>query len=168
MGDEQSSRIERKLAELGLSLPPKLKVAGGVELPFQLVRVLGPRVLISGHGPLHADGTLSGPIGKVGKDVSLEEACAAARGAALAILGSLKETIGSLDDVVWVRAFGMVNSAPGFSDQSAVINGFSDLILELYGADAGAHARSAVGVAELPFGLAVEIEAEIQMVRRPL
>jgi hypothetical protein len=79
-------------------------------------------------------------------------------------LSSLKRTIGDLDLVVaWARVFGMVNSAPGFNSQPGVINGFSDLILELYGADRGMHARSAVGMAELPFDMPVEVEAEIEI-----
>ena len=79
-------------------------------------------------------------------------------------MGSLKRALGDLDRVQqWNRVFGMVNSAPGFNQQPAVINGFSDLILELYGAEAGGHARSAVGMAELPFDIPVEIEAEVEL-----
>ena len=89
---------------------------------------------------------------------------AAAHLTALAILGSLQRTLGDLDRIVaWTRVFGMVNSAPGFNKQPAVINGFSDLILELYGHEAGGHARSAVGMAELPFDIPVEIEAEVDL-----
>jgi enamine deaminase RidA (YjgF/YER057c/UK114 family) len=96
--------------------------------------------------------------------VSPEEAYQAARLVALAMLGSLKRELGDLDRVsAWLRVHGMVNSAPGFTHQPAVINGFSDLILELYGNEAGQHARSAVGMAELPFGIPVEIEAEIEI-----
>ncbi len=153
--------IEAKLAELGLVLPPPLRVPPGVRLPFSAVRVVGERALISGHGPQDAEGASLGPFGKVGAEVSLEEAYAAARLTGLSILGSLRRELGDLDRVrAWVRVFGMVNSAPGFDRQPAVINGFSDLILEVFG-DAGAHARSAVGMAELPFGLPVEIEAEV-------
>jgi enamine deaminase RidA (YjgF/YER057c/UK114 family) len=154
-------RIEAKLRELGLVLPPPVRVPPGVRLPFSPVRVVGDRALISGHGPQNPDGTSAGPFGKVGTDVSVEEAYASARLTALSILGSLQRELGDLDRVVaWMRVFGMVNSAPGFDRQPAVINGFSDLILELYG-DAGAHARSAVGMAGLPFDLPVEIEAEV-------
>ena len=89
---------------------------------------------------------------------------AAARLTALSILGSLKRELGDLDRVrAWGRVFGMVNSAPGFNQQPSVINGFSDLIIELYGPEAGAHARSAVGMAELPFDIPVEIEAEVEL-----
>jgi enamine deaminase RidA (YjgF/YER057c/UK114 family) len=154
-------RIEARLAELGLVLPPALQAPPGVRLPFSPVRVVGNRALVSGHGPQAADGRTAGPFGKVGAEVSLEEAYGAARLTALAILGSLRRELGDLDRIAaWLRVFGMVNSAPGFDRQPAVINGFSDLIIELYG-DAGAHARSAVGMAELPFGLPVEIEAEV-------
>jgi enamine deaminase RidA (YjgF/YER057c/UK114 family) len=84
---------------------------------------------------------------------------------ALSILGSLKRELGDLDRVTaWLRVFGMVNSAPGFNRQPQVINGFSDLILEVYGSDRGLHARSAVGMAELPFGIPVEIEAEVEVI----
>jgi enamine deaminase RidA (YjgF/YER057c/UK114 family) len=154
-------RIEARLAELGLVLPPPLKPPPGVRLPFSPVRVVGDRAYVSGHGPQGADGSSVGPFGKVGAEVTLEEAKAAARLTALSILGSLSRELGDLDRVTaWLRVFGMVNSAPGFDRQPAVINGFSDLIIELYG-EAGAHARSAVGMAELPFGLPVEIEAEV-------
>ncbi len=154
-------RIEARLAELGLVLPPPVQAPSGIRLPFRPVRVVGERAIVSGHGPQNEDGTVAGPFGKVGADVSIDEAYLAARRTALSILGSLQRELGDLDRVAaWVRVFGMVNSAPGFDRQPAVINGFSDLILELYG-DAGAHARSAVGMAELPFGLPVEIEAEV-------
>jgi hypothetical protein len=104
-------------------------------------------------------------LGKVGREVSLEQGYAAARLTALAVLGSLQRAIGDLDRVAgWRRVFGMVNSAPGFNRQPLVINGFSDLILELYGPEIGAHARSAVGLAELPFDIPVEIEGEVELV----
>ena len=94
----------------------------------------------------------------------MDEGYQAARIVALSILSSLKRTLRDLDRVTaWLRVFGMVNSAPGFDRQPAVINGFSDLILELYGPEVGQHARSAVGMAELPFGIPVEIEAEVEI-----
>jgi enamine deaminase RidA (YjgF/YER057c/UK114 family) len=94
----------------------------------------------------------------------LEQGYQAARLVALAILSSLKRELGDLDRVTaWLRVFGMVNSAPGFNQQPAVINGFSDLILELYGPQAGQHARSAVGMAGLPVDIPVEIEAEVEI-----
>ena len=154
--------IERKLADLGLSLPPALVTPPGVVLPFQFVRLVGARAFISGHGPQAADGRVAGPTGKLGRDLTVEQGYAAARLTALSILGSLQRSLGDLDRVThWTRVFGMVNSAPGFNRQPAVINGFSDLILQLWGPGAGDHARSAVGMAELPFDIPVEIEAEV-------
>jgi enamine deaminase RidA (YjgF/YER057c/UK114 family) len=131
-------------------------------LPFAWVRVVGDRAIVSGHGPVNADGSLAGPFGKVGREVTVEQGYAAARLVALAILASLERELGELERIAaWARVFGMVNSAPGFNRQPAVINGFSDLILEVFGAERGQHARSAVGMAELPFDIPVEIEAEV-------
>lgn len=159
--------IEAKLAALGLVLPAPVKTPAGVRLPFASVRIRGNRAYIAGHGPQNPDGSLAQPLGKVGAvgaEVSLEEGYNAARLTTLSILASLKRELGDLDRVTaWLRVFGMVNSAPGFTQQPAVINGFSDLILELYGAEVGQHARSAVGMAELPFRLPVEIEAEVEL-----
>lgn len=157
-------QIEAKLEELGLVLPEPLKAPPGMRLPFAPVRIRGNRAYIAGHGPQTPDGSLAKPLGKVGADLSLEEGYQAARLVALAILGSLKRSLGDLDRVTaWLKVLGMVNSAPGFTQQPSVINGFSDLILELYGAEVGQHARSAVGMAELPMGIPVEIEAEVEI-----
>ena len=162
-GKEQMS-VEEKLAAMGLVLPEPMKVPEGVKLPFSPVRVKGKRAFISGHGPQNPDGSIAEPRGKVGALLKVEQGYGAARLTALSILGSLKRELGSLDRVsAWLRVFGMVNSAPGFDQQPQVINGFSDLILDLYGPDRGAHARSAVGMAELPFGIPVEIEAEVEI-----
>lgn len=156
--------IEERLQNMGLVLPEPVKPPAGVRLPFASVRVRGNRAYISGHGPFNPDGSLAGPFGKVGADVSVEQAYGSARLTALSILGSLKRELGDLERVtVWLRVFGMVNSTPGFDQQPRVINGFSDLILDLYGPERGAHARSAVGMAELPFNLPVEIEAEVEI-----
>ena len=156
--------IEAKLQKLGLTLPAPLQLPPGVVLPFPWVRVRGNRGYISGHAAQNADGSLASPLGKVGLDVSLEQAQQSARLTALSILGSLKRELGDLDRVTaWLRVFGMVNSATGFDQQPLVINGFSQLILELYGPQRGSHARSAVGMAELPFGIPVEIEAEVEI-----
>lgn len=158
------SRIEARLNALGLALPPAFTPPPGVVLPFQSVRRVGTRVIISGHGPQGPDGQMAQPLGKVGRDLSVEQGYVAARLTALSILGSLQRTLGDLDRIVaWTRVFGMVNSAVGFTRQPAVINGFSDLILELYGPETGAHARSAVGLYELPFDIPVEIEAEVEL-----
>ncbi|MFP5407252.1 MAG: RidA family protein [Gammaproteobacteria bacterium] len=160
------SQIAERLQALGLRLPPPLQLPPGAVLPFPWVRVVGSRALISGHGPTDADGSLAKPLGKVGLDVSEAQAYEAARLTGLAILGSLQRRLGDLDRIAaWTRVFGMVNSAPGFKRQPAVINGFTDLILEVFGPEVGAHARSAVGLAELPFGIPVEIEGEVELRR---
>ena len=153
-------RIEARLAELGLTLPPLLTMPG-VKLPFDSVRVLGDRAVVSGHGAQGPDGRLVGPFGKVGAEVTEEQGYAAARSVALSMIASLQRTLGDLDRITaWVKLLGMVNSAPDFDRQPAVINGASDLILEVFG-DAGRHARSAVGVAALPWRIPVEIEGEV-------
>jgi enamine deaminase RidA (YjgF/YER057c/UK114 family) len=158
------STIESRLTALGLELPAPIKLPTGVKFPFQFVRICGARAYISGHGPQNTDGTIAAPLGKVGRDLTPEQGYQCARIVALSILGSLKRALGDLDRVwQWNRVFGMVNSAPGFNRQPAVINGFSDLILELYGPEAGGHARSAVGMAELPFDIPVEIEGEVEL-----
>ncbi len=139
-------QIKARLEALGLTLPPPVQIPPGVRLPFAFVRVRGSRAYISGHGPQSPDGSIAGPFGKVGAEVSPEQAYTAARLTALSILGSLKREVGDLDWVTaWLQVFGMVNSAPGFTQQPNAINGFSDLILELYGPEAGTHARTAPG-----------------------
>jgi hypothetical protein len=159
------ARIEARLQTLGLVLPPPTQPPPGVVLPFRFVHVLGRRALISGHGPQNADGSFAQPLGKLGRELTVEQGYVAARLTALSILGSLQRELGDLDRIGgWVRVFGMVNSASGFNRQPSVINGFSDLILELFGAVAGAHSRSAVGMAELPFDIPVEIEGEVELV----
>jgi hypothetical protein len=157
------SRMASKLQALGLVLPPPIAMPPGVSLPFPWVRLSGQRALISGHGPQNSDGTLAQPLGKVGRELTIEQGYEAARLTALGMLASLQRAVGDLDRVTaWVRVFGMVNAAPGFNRMPAVINGFSDLIIQLYGPEVGAHARSAVGLAELPFDIPVEIEAEVE------
>jgi enamine deaminase RidA (YjgF/YER057c/UK114 family) len=154
--------IEKRLSDLGLTLPAPMKTPPGVTLSFPWVRVHGNRAYVSGHGPLLPDGSLAGPFGKVGAEVTEEQAYDSARLTALAVLSSLKDALGDLDRIdAWLRVFGMINTAPGFVRTPAVINGFSDLIVRLWGPEAGSHARSAVGQAALPFNIPVEIEAEV-------
>jgi enamine deaminase RidA (YjgF/YER057c/UK114 family) len=156
--------IESRLRALGLVLPEAPKVPPGFKFSFAWARVRGNHVYLAGHAAQGADGSFVGPFGKVPTEVSLEQAQAAARGAALSMLASLKRVLGDLDRVTaWLRVFGMVNAAPGFTQMPGVINGFSDLILEVYGPEVGQHARSAVGMAELPFGIPVEVEAEVEI-----
>jgi enamine deaminase RidA (YjgF/YER057c/UK114 family) len=156
------SRVEARLKELGFTLPPAMQAPDGITLPFPWINVRGDRAVISGHGPQNPDGALAGPFGKVGAEVTAKQANELARKVGLSILGSLQRELGDLDRIAgWVRAFGMVNSAPGFDRHPAVINGFSDLILAAFGPEIGRHARSAIGVAALPFNIAVEIEGEV-------
>ena len=156
--------VEARLDELGLALPAPMQLPPGVELPFAWVRVRGDRAYVSGHGALDPDGTLSGPFGKVGAEVSPEEGYEAARGAALSVLASLKRELGDLDRVsAWLMVHGLVNAAPDFGGTAGVVNGFSDLILDLYGPEAGMHARAAPGVATLPLNHAVFVAAEVEI-----
>jgi len=158
------SLIERKLSEMELVLPEPMQLPDGMALPFPWVRIRGNMAFISGHGPQNADGSMARPLGKVGADMSVEQGYILARQTALSVLGSLHRALGELDRIrAWLRVFGMVNSAPGFNQQPLVINGFSDLILEVFGEEVGSHARCAVGTAELPVGIAVEVEALVEI-----
>ena len=153
--------IDDRLAEMGLALPAPVTAPPGVRLPFDYVRVVGDMAYVSGHGPFDGDRLLV--TGRVGADVTVEEAYDAARATGLSMLASLKQELGALERVTgWVKALGFVNCADGFDATPAVINGFSDLILELWG-DAGRHARSAIGASVLPFGIPVEIEAIVEL-----
>ena len=150
--------ITNKLAELELELPAPPSAPPGVVLPFKWVRVSGGYAYASGHGPL--DGTDVLVRGKVGADVSPEGGYDAARLTALSMLASLERELGDLDRITgWVKLLGLVNCAPGFSGTPGVINGFSELMRDVFGPEAGVGARSAMGVASLPAGWAVEIEA---------
>jgi enamine deaminase RidA (YjgF/YER057c/UK114 family) len=155
------SRIAGRLGELGLSLPAPFAAPPGVEFRFDLVRVSGGYAYISGHGPL--DGSEVLVRGKVGADVTPEEGYEAARLTALSVFTSLERELGDLDRVTrWVKLLGLVNCAPHFNGMPGIVNGFSDLVLELWG-DEGRHARSAIGVAELPFDIPVEVEAIVEV-----
>ena len=144
--------VETKLKEMGLELPPPGKPVANY---VPAVRS-GNLVFLSGHGPILKDGSLI--TGKVGADLTLEEGYQAARQVALVMLATLKEEIGDLDKVQRVvKLLGMVNCTSDFVDQSKVINGASDLLVDVFGAK-GKHARSAVGMNALPLNIAVEIE----------
>lgn len=151
--------VRERLRDLGLELPVPMHIPGQ---RFELVHVAGDRATIAGHLPLAPDGSIAGPLGKVGAEVSAEEAYQSARLVALAMLASLESRGLDLDRVVWRKVFGMVNAAPGFNALPGVVNGFSDVLLEVFG-ERGRHSRSAIGVAELPFGAPVEVEAEIAL-----
>ena len=153
--------IEDRLNQIGLQLPAPVVAPPGARLPFAFVRVHGAVAYVSGHGPFDGDQVLM--TGRVGAEVSVEQAYEAARATGLSMLASLKQELGTLDRVAgWIKALGFVNCAEGFDATPAVINGFSDLILELWG-DAGRHARSAIGASELPFGMPVEVEAIVAL-----
>ncbi len=155
---------DERLDELKLILPAPIKLPPNVRLPFSWVRVRGDRVFVSGHIALNPDGSIYDVTGKVGADVSIDQGYQAARLTGLAILSSLRRELGSLNRVsAWLRVFGMINTAPGFVQTPAIINGFSDLIIDVFGTERGDHSRSAVGLAELPFGAPVEIEAEVEI-----
>ena len=153
--------IEDRLGELGLQLPAPVQAPAGVRLPFEFVRVHGDVAYVSGHGPMDGDRVLY--TGRVGAEVPVEEAYDAARATGLSMLASLKRELGNLDRVAgWLKALGFVNCAEGFNATPAVVNGFSDLILEVWG-EGGRHARSAIGASELPFGMPVEVEAVVTL-----
>jgi len=155
-------RVEAKIQELGLVLPEPFRTPPGLQIPFAWARVFRDRVYLSGHGPLNADGTPAEPFGKVGAEVTAEQAQAAARLATLALLGSLKRAIGDLDRVeAWLVVSGMINVAPGFTQTTNVMSGCSDLLIQLFGREVGEHARTAIGMAQLPLNLPVVIAAEV-------
>jgi enamine deaminase RidA (YjgF/YER057c/UK114 family) len=156
--------IDQRIAELGLVLPEAFQSPTGAPYPFAWVRVRGNRAYVSGHLPLAPDGTLAEPLGRIGETLTVEQGAHAARLAGLAMLGSLKRELGDLERITaWLRVLGMVNAAPGATQLAGVVNGFSRLILDVIGPERGMHSRSAVGMAELPFGVAVEIEAEVEI-----
>jgi enamine deaminase RidA (YjgF/YER057c/UK114 family) len=150
--------IADRLSELGIVLPPPMPPAGNYIGCF----VDGDTVYVGGHGPVNGDEIVRG---KVGSDLTLDEGRAAARMAALSMLATLDAELGSLDRVDAVmKVYGMVNVAPGFNRTPAVIDGCSDLLVEVFG-DAGRHTRTAIGVAELPFDIAVETEMIVRLRR---
>jgi enamine deaminase RidA (YjgF/YER057c/UK114 family) len=156
-------RIEERLAELGIELPAVFAPPPGVEFPFDLVHLHDGLAYISGHLPVDGSEVLA--TGRVGGELTVDEGYEAARRTGLSIFASLKRELGDLDRVTaWVKALGLVQCAPGFDKPPSVVNGFTDLVLELWG-DAGRHARTAIGVAQLPFDVPVEVEAVVEVSR---
>ena len=154
--------IDDRLAELGLELPEPFAPPPGVEFRFDLVRVSGGLAYVSGHLPVNGSEVLV--TGRVGGELDLDAGYEAARLTTLSILASLRRDLGDLDRVSgWVKALGLVQCAPGFDKPPAVINGFTDLVLELWGDPAGRHARSAIGAETLPFNVPVEVEAIVEI-----
>lgn len=148
-----SGGVEARLAELGITLPPAPK-PGGV---YQPVLLIGSFAYVSGHGPQRADGTFI--KGRLGADLDVAAGRDAARQTALSMLASLRAALGSLDRLSRVvKLLGLVQATTEFQEHPAVINGCSELLAELLGPDRGVGARSAVGMASLPSGIAVEIE----------
>lgn len=160
--------VEERLTELGLQLPATPSMPAGVEATFSWVRVLGERVLVSGHGPQELDGSPAGPFGRVPDEVGPEEAIASARAAALSVLSSVRDAIGGLDRITaWVTVTGFVQTRPGYPRTTAVINGFSQLIIDVFGKEVGQHARTAIGVTALPLNLPVVVAAELHVASGP-
>ena len=153
---------EDRISQLGLTLPQPTTLPDGLHLPFVFVNIRGQRAMFSGHPKSAPDGSIGGPFGVVGTDLTTQQGYNEAREVGLSVLANLKAEIGELSRIAgWVRVFGMVTSVPGYTEQHVVVNGFSDLILDVFGADIGRHARSAIGVSALPLGFAMEIEGEV-------
>jgi len=152
-----TSKIETRLAELGITLPPVFAPAAN----YLGAQINGNLLYISGQGPVKQDGSLV--TGRVGTDLTVEEGYEAARHTALELVSQTRQALdGDLDLVTrWVKLFAMVNCGPDFTQQPQVINGASDVLVEIFG-DAGRHARSAVGMSSLPVGISVEIEAIVE------
>ena len=149
---------EARLKELKLELPPAPKPVA----VYRPLVVVGNMAYVSGHGPLKVDKSLI--TGRVGTDLTLDEGKAAARQVGLAILATVRDQLGSLDRVKrFVKLLGMVNSALDFFDHPKVINGFSELFVEIWGPENGMGARSAVGMGPLPGNIAVEVEAIFEL-----
>jgi enamine deaminase RidA (YjgF/YER057c/UK114 family) len=158
-----AGNVENRLRELGLSLPASPRLPPGVTISFEWVRIRGSRAFVSGHGPLDADGAPAGPFGKVPSEVSFVAAQESARLAALAVIAGLRQAIIDLDRITaWVMVNGFVNAEPGFGQTTLVLNPFSELIIDVFGAEVGAHARTAIGVAAVPLNLPLVVSAEVE------
>jgi enamine deaminase RidA (YjgF/YER057c/UK114 family) len=157
VGARDPGTPEERLRALGLELPILSEPRGN----YVRARRHGSLLYLAGHGPVpDADGRR--PTGKVGAELTREQGYDAARSAGIGLLATLAAELGELSRVTAVlRVFGMVNGAPGFVATPTVIDGCSDLLVAVFGPDVGSHARSAIGVAELPFDLPVEIEAVV-------
>jgi enamine deaminase RidA (YjgF/YER057c/UK114 family) len=148
---------ESRIADLNLELPPAPKPGG----TYSPVVIVGNVAYVSGHGPMRTDGSFI--TGKVGGDLTEEQGNLAARQVGLTILATLRSQLGSLDRIKrWVKTLGMVNATPDFGRHPQVINGFSDLMVQIWG-DAGRAARSAVGMGSLPGNIAVEVECILEL-----
>jgi enamine deaminase RidA (YjgF/YER057c/UK114 family) len=152
---------DARLAELKLELPPAPKAMG----VYRPIVEVGGLLYLSGHGPLRPDGTLI--KGRVGADLDVTAGYNAARQTGLAIIATLQKHCGSLDRIGrLIKTFGLMQATPEFTDHPAVINGFSELMRDLFGEERGIAARSAVGAVSLPSGMAVEVEAIFELAAR--
>ncbi|MGN6347038.1 MAG: RidA family protein [Candidatus Nitrosocosmicus sp.] len=178
--EKDDDSIHNKLKDLGLELPKQLQIPSGTKTPPTWIRIRGDKAYVSGHGPQNSDGSIAGPFGKViaistataekttansyPKELSIELGYQSAKLAGLSILGSLKRELVSLDRVTaWLQVRVMINTVAGFTQTTYVADGFSDLIISLYGYERGLHARSAIGVQALPLNLPVIIEALVEI-----
>ena len=156
------SRVADRLAERGLTIPPAQVIPPGVRLTYRRLVRWENVAYIAGHGPTHGEGWGT-PLGQVGGAVTIEQAISAAELTALNVLGTIERELGDLDAVAcWLKINGFVNAVPGFTEHARVINGFSDLILDLYGQERLA-ARTSVGVPHLPFDMPVEVDAIVAL-----
>jgi enamine deaminase RidA (YjgF/YER057c/UK114 family) len=152
----------RRLAERGLEIPPGQVIPPGMRLTYRRLVRWGDVAYLAGHGPTYGEGWGS-KLGKVGREVTVEEAVAAAELTALNVLGTIQRELGSIDGIAcWLKVNGYVNAVDGFTEQARVVNGFSDLILDLYGEEKLA-ARTSVGVPHLPFDMPVEVDAIVAL-----
>ena len=150
---------EQRLKELGIELPPTATPVAN----YVGVKRVGSLLFVAGHGPAR-DAQGNRPTGKLGRELTVEQGYAAARSCGLNLLATVRAELGSLDRVRQiVKVLGMVNCAPGFDQTPPVINGCSDLFVEVFGQEAGSHARAAVGMAELPSSIPVEIEMIVEV-----
>jgi enamine deaminase RidA (YjgF/YER057c/UK114 family) len=154
--------IEEKIKNLGLYLPASFQAPSGVAIDFAWARVFDDRVYVSGHAPQAEDGMVLGPFGRVGAEVTPEQAVEAARLATLSVLASVKRAIDDLDRITaWLRIESYILVAPGFDRTTNVANGCSRLISEIFGSEIGRHARTAMGVAATPLSCPVVVAAEL-------
>ena len=161
---EIAMQVEARLKEMGLALPNEMRTPSGFVANWAQVRIIGSRAIIAGHGPRLIDGTFAPPAGKVGSELTLEQGRAAAASLALAVLGDLKRAIGDLDRIVaWVRVQGFVNSAPGFTALPHVIDGFTDVMIKVFGHEAAVCPRTVLGAAELALNAPVIVEGELEI-----
>lgn len=156
--------LRERLSAIGLLLPKAPAMPPAVATTFSWVRVAGQRVLVSGHGAVDAEGSPAGPFGRVPDEVDLEQAQQSARLVAASVIADVERAVGDLDRIdAWVSVTGFVQAEAGYARTTAVLNSFSQVVLDVFGPEVGAHARTAIGVNALPLGLPVVVAAELQL-----